>query len=52
MTEKEKIIAILHFLGLELEYKSGLYYDEVLVYNLDEYLGCLIFAGDELVTGL
>ena len=50
MTEKEKIIATLCFLGLELEYKSGLYYDEVLVYNSDEYLGYLVFVGDELVV--
>lgn len=49
MTEKEKILATLRFLGLELEYKSGLYYDEVLVYNSDEYLGSLAFVGDELV---
>lgn len=36
MSEREKIIAIIQYLGLGIEYKSGEYYDEINVYDYIE----------------
>ena len=49
MTEREKIIAIIQYLGLGIEYKSSGCYDEINVYDYDKYLGSIIFKDDELV---
>ena len=50
MSEREKIIAVLKSLGLDIEYKSSsLCYDEVLVYNDTEYLGYITFKDGELI---
>lgn len=53
MSEREKIIAVLKSLGLDIVCKSSsLCYDEVLVYNDTEYLGYITFKDDELVIDL
>lgn len=49
MSEREKIIAIIQYLGLGIEYKSGEYYDEINVYDYDKYLGTIVFKDDELI---